>query len=34
VMIGQRRTNQDDVITLLAGAQHMAALLDLPCCAR
>ena len=30
VMIGQRRTNQDDVITLLAGAQHMAALLDLP----
>jgi hypothetical protein len=24
VMIGQRRTNEDDVITLLAGARHMA----------
>jgi hypothetical protein len=34
VMIGRRRTNQDDVITLLAGAQHMAVLLALPWCAR
>jgi hypothetical protein len=30
VMIGRRRTNQDDVITLLAGARRMATLLNLP----